>query len=230
MGISWLIRLFGKLFKLAIGLYGIMSLAMLAWTFLWPDPEDVATAPADAILCLGGGMDADGVLAQATLNRVTRCVALYDAGLAPIVIFTGGTPTPQSPSAGGQMGLYAQSLGLPASAIITEPRAQSTLQNALFSLALFPDPKRLIVVTEAFHLPRSWASVKWAAWESGMAQPSLSLVMSEDVRRDPATGKANVNILFRESIAIWFNGFRAIAYSVASKTDWTDAPPEDWLY
>ncbi|MDO6733215.1 YdcF family protein [Octadecabacter sp. 1_MG-2023] len=179
---------------------------------------------ADAIVCLGGGMSSNGTLGAPVLTRIERCVQLYEAGLAPVILFTGGTATPEGVTAGGQMGRYAVGLGLPVSAVVEEGRAQSTLQNALFSLGLIPEARSLIVVTEAFHLPRSWASFHWASWELNQSDVSVALVKSEDVRRDPITGSVNWNILFRESIAIWFNGLRATAYSISPHK------PLDWLH
>lgn len=219
-----IIRLGVGLLKWGIAAYLMLSVALLAWTFLWPDPELADIKPADAIICLGDGMLADGTLAAPVLTRLERCVQLYQAGLAPVIVFSGGTAAPNGPSAGGQMALYAIGLGLPDAAAMSEPRAQSMLQNALFSLDLIPDANRLIVVTEAFHLPRSWASFKWAAWELGLRDTSISLVKSENVRRDPVTGAVNWNILFRESLAIWFNGARALAFSVSPND------PIDWLH
>ena len=149
-----------------------MSLAMVCWTFLWPEPDLNTIVPADAIICLGGGMDVYGVLAEFTLNRVDRCAKLYRAGLAHVILFAGGTSTFDGPSAAGQMSRYAMAFGVPASAILTENRAHSTLQNALFSLPLIPNAAFLIVVTEAFHLPRSWISTKRAAWKLGAQPPA----------------------------------------------------------
>lgn len=229
MGIRPLARFFRRWIKRAFAAYAILSLAMLAWTFLWPAPDLDAIAPADAIICLGGGMDAQGVLAEPTLKRVERCAALYNAGLAPMVLFTGGTASPDGPSAAGQMGRYAETLGVPTSAILTEDRAQSTLQNALFSLPLIPDAASLIVVTEAFHLPRSWASIKWAAWELGTLSPAITLVKSQNVRLNP-NGHPNKNILVRESIALPFNALRAIAYTTAKQLGWSDSHIDGLLY
>ncbi|MBU2993329.1 YdcF family protein [Octadecabacter sp. B2R22] len=201
-----------------------MTAAMLAWTFLWPKSDMADLKQADAIVCLGGGMSSNGTLGAPVLTRIERCVQLYEAGLAPVILFTGGTATPEGVTAGGQMGRYAVGLGLPVSAVVEEGRAQSTLQNALFSLGLIPEARSLIVVTEAFHLPRSWASFHWASWELNQSDVSVALVKSEDVRRDPITGSVNWNILFRESIAIWFNGLRATAYSISPHK------PLDWLH
>lgn len=141
-----------------------------------------------------------------SLGRVDRCVDLYNAGLAPIVVFTGGVAR--------QMGLYAQSLGLPAGAVVEEGVAQSTLQNALFTLVLPDNMDMIILVTEAFHLPRSKASFRWAAWQLGIVQPEITLVMSQQVRRDPRGRHLSRGILWRESVAIWLIIARASAYSV----------------
>lgn len=45
---------------------------------------------------------------------------------------------------------------------------------------------------------------------------------------DPSTPKPDKNILFRESIAIWFYGIGAIAYSVATNTGLPKLPPVNW--
>ncbi len=217
-------RWVGWLAKLGAAAFVAMSLAMLAWTFLWPEPNVRGLKQADAIVCLGGGMAARGTLAEPGLKRVERCVQLYESGLAPVIVFTGGVAAPNGPSAGGQMGRFAQTLGLPEHAVIAEGRAQSTLQNALFTLDLIPEAAGIIVVSEAFHLPRSGASFKWAAWELGQTPPDIQLVMSQGVRRDPITGHVNWTILMRESLAIWFNGARAAAYSLSA------SKPVDWLH
>jgi uncharacterized SAM-binding protein YcdF (DUF218 family) len=218
------VRLAAWFLKWGFIAFVLMTLSMLAWTFLWPESNARTLKPADAIVCLGGGMSADGTLAAPTLTRVERCVQLFEAGLAPVIVFSGGLARPTGPSAGSQMGRFAMTLGLPENAVVKEGLAQSTLQNALFSLPLIPNAERIIIVTEAFHLPRSWASFRWARWELGHPVTSFTLVMSEDVRRDPITGDVRWNILRRESLAIWFNITRALAYSVAPHD------PVQWLH
>jgi uncharacterized SAM-binding protein YcdF (DUF218 family) len=224
MGIRRLVRFAGWLFRWGTAAFVVMTLSMLAWTFLWPESDVRALQPADAIVCMGGGMSANGTLSAPTLTRVERCVQLFDAGLAPVIIFSGGIARAIGPSAGAQMGRFAMTLGVPQDGVIVEGLAQSTLQNALFSLPLIPNADRIIIVTEAFHLPRSWASFRWAQWELGHPATSFTLVMSEDVRRNPLTGDVRWNMLVRESLAIWFNAVRAVVYSVAPHD------PVDWLH
>jgi len=219
-----LARLMWWPFRMFLYAYALMTVLMLAWTFLWPIPNPDTMRPADAIVCLGGGMDARGTLDQATLTRVDRCVQLYEAGLAPVVIFTGGTARPNGPSSGGQMARYAMTLGLPEGAAVIEAAAQSTLQNALFTLESLPDVRALILVTEAFHLPRSYASFRWAVWETGHHDLRLDLAASEPVRRDPVSDHVGWLILVRESLAIWFNLARATVFSISPD------PQVDWLH
>jgi len=202
---------------------------MLAWTFLWPERDAADLAPSDAIVCLGGGMAPDGTLAPAVLTRIERCVELFNADHAPLIIFSGGMAAPNGPSAGDQMLRYAASLGVPPSAMLSEGAAQSTLQNALFTLPMIPQATQITIVTEGFHLPRSWASFKWAAWELPTPAAKITLVMSEPVRRHP-DGAINWHILGRESLAIWFNAGRAVIYSGASIVGWAEEQRVDWLH
>lgn len=214
-----MVRGFGKLLKIGLFAYVSMTFVMLIWTLVWPTPSTESFKSADAIVCLGGGMSPNGTLAAPVLTRIERCVQLYEAERAPVVVFSGGTAAPNGPDAGSQMALYATSLGLPSTAVVVEGRAQSTLQNALFSLAEIPEARRIIVVTEAFHLPRSWASFKWASALLDIKDLDVSLAMSEKVRRDLNTGKIGWKILIRESFAIWFNLLRAVAFTVLPNSD-----------
>lgn len=218
-GLKRLVRIIAGLALLYVG----MTAALLIWTFTWAAPAPDAIAPADAIVCLGGGMAPDGTLAPPVLTRIDTCMRLYQAGLAPVVIFTGGTARANGSNAGTQMARYAATLGLPDDASLIEGRAQSTLQNAVFSYPLLPAADHLILVTEAFHLPRSFASFKWAAWEAGLPSPRITLAMSEQVRRD-RHNRPNWRILLRESLAIWFNLGRAVVYSAHPD------PDVNWLH
>lgn len=215
--------LLARLFKWGIAAFVLMTFAMLAWTFLWPD-RDVATLdPADAILCLGGDMAADGTLGPAAIARVDRCVEGWRAGRAPLVLFTGAGGRANGPTEAAQMARYGRENGLPDAAILVETASDSTLQNALFSLPLLPDATDIIIVTEAFHLPRSAASFHWAAWSQGRPL-TTTLIPSEPVRRNAQSGRIEWRMLTRESLAIWFNLARAAVYTVAP------APSIDWLH
>lgn len=194
-----------RLIYWGVGLYAATFLFISAFTYLWTNPEN--PEPADAIVCLGAGMDPDGTLHATAIKRVQTCAELYAAGVAPRVHFTGGRAVVDGPAAGTQMAKLAQSLGVPETAATTENASLSTLQNALYSQPMLSDTQRIILVTEAFHLPRSVASF-------GVFGPQdIDVFMSEPIRLD-ADGGWDWRMIRREVAAIWFNALRAGAWYV----------------
>jgi uncharacterized SAM-binding protein YcdF (DUF218 family) len=124
-------------------------------------------------------------------------VALWRAGVAPRILFSGGGPNRAAPEAAA-MRAYALEAGVPADAIETEERSRSTLQNARFSadrLGGFPD--RIVLVTDGFHLPRAWASFRWAGARE------IDLVRAPGFDRVGWDGWRYH--LQRETLAWWFN-------------------------
>ncbi len=110
---------------------------------------DVSRNPgkADAIVVLGG----EG----ARYMRTRHAIDLFDAGLAPKVVFSGGSLlnagiacSSTEMSAGA-----AEKLGLPSAAIVLSPEAQSTFDEGgnLRTLAKELGWHSLIVVTDRFH-------------------------------------------------------------------------------
>ncbi len=186
---------------------GIAVLALTATgivIFAVMHPEH--TPKGDVIVVLGAGMDADGTLHRSTINRVERGAALFNAGAAARMHFSGGRAVPDGPGAGDMMAQLAVSLGVPADAITTENGSLSTLQNALFSKPYLNTNDRLILVTEGFHLPRAAASFWW------MGMRDLHIVHSTRLRRE-ANGSINLRMIGRETAAVWFNLGRAIMWS-----------------
>ncbi len=183
--------------------YGLTFLAISAVTYLWMNsshPED-----ADVIVCLGAGMDPDGTLHPPAILRARTCAHLYEAGVAPRIHFTGGRAAPTGPSAAEQMALLAKAMHVPESAITRENNSQSTLQNAYYSQPMLADADRIIIVTEAFHLPRSAATFRF------FGPQDVDLYMSAPIRLQD-DGTWQWSMIFRESAAIWFNALRAGAW------------------
>jgi uncharacterized SAM-binding protein YcdF (DUF218 family) len=86
-------------------------------------------APAAAIVCLGSGVD-DGLPSSTGWHRIRTSVRLFQDGFAPVVVFSGG---PLAQGGGRSVAeIYAESarlIGLPASAIVIEPRARNTADH-----------------------------------------------------------------------------------------------------
>jgi len=204
-----------------ITVLGLFSVGVVvAWSYLWPNQDIASLKPANAIVCLGGGVEPSGELHSGTKHRARTCAALYQAGVAPVVIFTGGNSS-GGPSAGEGMANIAIDMGLPPSAVIWEGASQSTLQNALYTLPILEQSDNLILVTHAFHLPRSWMSFRWA----GATEMTLFAAKENGASGDIA--QTSIEYLLREAVAIWFNLGRATLWSVASLMG---EPSDDWLY
>lgn len=193
---------------ITLGLFTFAAVCL--WTLLWPTTDGANTRPADVIICLGSGYDIDGRVDKAGQKRAKKCTDLYLKGVAPRIIFTGGSVDPTLQPFGDAMMAYAISLGIDPAHVSSETLSQSTLHNALFSMPLIAQGDRIVLVSEAFHLPRSWASFKWSGADE------IILVASERLRRDPLTDQPHYLMLVREVAAIWFNLARATIWSAAS--------------
>lgn len=110
----------------------------------------------DAIIVLGTPADSDGNPTPEQLDRVTEGVREYQRGVAPRLIMTGGAAHNNFVEA-DVMAHVAQAQGVPLTAILTEPRAQDTIQNACFSNRILQSHNwhSAEVVSSKAHLPRA---------------------------------------------------------------------------
>jgi uncharacterized SAM-binding protein YcdF (DUF218 family) len=194
-------RLIRALARLAAGLALLLALTagVVALHALWlvhlAGPPDQA----GAIIVLGGGVYRDGSPGPDTLARTRHGVALYEAGLAPHLHFTGGHRNPDVPGTGQGMRAAALAAGVPAAATTAESESRSTLENALLSReALGPRADApVILVSDGYHLARAWASFRWTGYRP--VALSAATAFGEGTLRSRA---ARVG---REALAWWFN-------------------------
>jgi len=111
-----------------------------------------ASGTFDAIVVAGCHTRPDGVAGPALTRRTRHAVRLWQRGVAPRIVITGG------PSHGGHTeaaagGRYAQALGVPESALVLEGRSTSTEENADFAAKLLPGAK-VLVVSDPYHVFR----------------------------------------------------------------------------
>ena len=213
-----------RLLLAGVALYALTVLAIAGFAALWgfPDPENME--PVDVIVVLGAGMDADGTLHRSTTLRVERGVALYRMGAAPRLHFTGGEGRPGGPSAGEGMARMAVEMGVPEEAVSWEGLSKSTLQNALFSQPMLADARSLRLVTEGFHLPRSWLAFRWAG------DQELRLSFSERFRSEsPSARFPGLTLVLREALAFWFNLARMALYALGGLVGVDPATRAAWL-
>ena len=141
--------------------------AALIGTALYVALYDGSETPpeAEAIVVVAGESGKNGGLGPETQARVQRAAQLYEEGLAPRVILTGGSATSNEPVAEA-MKTVALSAGVPEDAITVEDTARSTLQNAMF-VAAFDDLAQeapILLVPHRYHLPRANAAFRWAGF------------------------------------------------------------------
>lgn len=120
---------------------------------------------ADAIVILGGvTRPGDYPRPMAELNeagdRLLYGAALYDRGVAPLILVSGGGAMWQGPEQVPEaviMAAILAQMGVPADAIQQERLSLNTAQNAAESLALLEElgAQRAILVTSALHMPRA---------------------------------------------------------------------------
>jgi len=119
--------------------------------------------PADAILVLGGG---DG-------SRQDRAIALYNEGLAPLVISSGEAPLlPDFKRPFAELGAdYMIARGVPAEGILLLSDTTSTYEEAVNSLKLARERgfTSLLVVSDHYHLGRSSLAFRHVYRGSGIS-------------------------------------------------------------
>jgi uncharacterized SAM-binding protein YcdF (DUF218 family) len=138
----------GTGFVVLVFLWGVLARALAP-------TGNTAQTRFDAIIILGAGLDRDGNPDPALLSRITEGVREYERAIAPRLIVTGGEQ--HGFIQANVMARVAQAQGVPASAILVEPRAENTIQNACFSARIMKQHgwNSAEVVTSASHLPRA---------------------------------------------------------------------------
>ena len=149
---SWIFRVV----SIAIAVLVIASLGWSAWVYAQIDQfaaRDQA-GPADAIAVFGAA-EYDGRPSPVFRARLDHAAALYNRGIAPLIIALGGDGGDQF-SEGGVGREYLMSIGVPESAIIAETESRSTAEAAhrLAAIARTNSFRRLVVVCDDTHLFR----------------------------------------------------------------------------
>ena len=174
--------------------------------------EQQPLKPADAIVVLGGGIDAKtGALSFKTEERVRTGAKLYLADhLAPVIVVTGGkvgnNPYAEAPA----MSELLQKLGVVENNILQDDEAQNTLENAANVVALGKKLgwRNIIVVTSDFHTSRACTFFRRADAPPVICRAAdRSLVKQESFGRRLQSTKA----VLREYVAntyYWLTGKR----------------------
>lgn len=198
----------------ALALVGALKLYVL--TFVQPP----VSGPVAAVVVLSAGPindTKDGRTSVRTRTGVDVYKQLKADGQSPKLVLAGGQEHyERRPKAVG-MAEIALEEGVPEADILIEDRSRSTLQNAMFSYALIEKDagSAVAIVTDRFHMPRSWASFKWAG-------DGPVILVSAERPEEPV----DWDNLFREAPKWPLNFARAVAFSVLDAFGW---PEEDLI-
>ncbi|WP_263354275.1 YdcF family protein [Acidicapsa acidisoli] len=116
--------------------------------------EDHA-APAD-VICVFGAAEYAGRPSPVLRARLDHALALYEHGIAPVVLTLGGS-APGDAFSEGQVGqAYLMANGVPEKAIIAETQSRSTEEQArrIVAIARANGYRRVVIVSDPAHLFR----------------------------------------------------------------------------
>lgn len=157
-----------------------MAAGLLTWAALerqFAPAGNTAAERFDAIIVLGSPADRDGNPTPDQLARVTEAVHEYERGVAPRIIMTGG-PVVNSFVEAQIMARTAEAQGIPESAVVIEPSARDTIQNARFAARIMQNHgwTSAEVISSASRLPRaalifSRLPIKWRTHAAPPLEP-----------------------------------------------------------
>ena len=118
--------------------------------------QNAAATHFDTLLVLGYPANSDGTPSPEQRERVLEAIREYRAGVAPTIIMSGG-PAHNRFIEAHVMAVFANSMGIPRSAIIEEPQAENTIQNIYYSSLIMQRHswRSAEVVSSPAHLGRS---------------------------------------------------------------------------
>jgi uncharacterized SAM-binding protein YcdF (DUF218 family) len=105
-------------------------------------------------IVLGAAVWTGGVASPTLRRRAETAAALYLAGKVDGIVATGGIGV-YPPSEAEVLRDLLTARGVPDGAVILETRSRSTMENIAFAAALLPEGSRLVLVSDAWHLPRA---------------------------------------------------------------------------
>jgi len=145
---------------LLLYLFAVSLLSALGWcVWVYIQIEHYAyedqAAPAD-VICVFGAAEYAGRPSPVLRARLDHALALYEHGIAPVVLTLGGS-APGDAFSEGQVGLaYLEANGVPEKAIIAETKSRDTEEQAqrIVDIAQANGYKRVVIVSDPTHLFR----------------------------------------------------------------------------
>jgi uncharacterized SAM-binding protein YcdF (DUF218 family) len=145
-----------KLFRwLTILVLGLLALWLIAALILVINGLRERVEPADLAVVLGTEVYLNGEPSPQLKARLDRAIELFRQHLFPQIVVSGGIEQNGTDETLA-MRQYLMRQGVPAEAILLDPRGSDTMDTAENTVALMNQHgwKRIIVISQYFHLPR----------------------------------------------------------------------------
>jgi uncharacterized SAM-binding protein YcdF (DUF218 family) len=178
-----------------VGYFGVTFLQVRAAS------HQDAAAPADAIVVLGAAQY-DGEPSGALRGRLDHADELWEKGVAPVIVVTGGNQPGDRTTEGLTGFTYLRQLGVPESALLVEVSARSTLESLSASQLILTQRglRTAVLVSDPYHNLRL----------RGMAD-ELDFPATVSPTRAHSDGQS----LLRETVAVGFG--RIVGYDRLSR-------------
>lgn len=141
--------------------------------------------PSDVIVVLGSGLRRDNSPGPSLYRRTSKAAELYQQGIAPNIICTGGFAAGHTRSEASACAELLIGYGVPAQAITLEERSRSTLENAAYTREIMDADgwQTAVVVSDGYHLLRAgWifqqAGINAVTSPADTDPPAYSLLVS----------------------------------------------------
>jgi uncharacterized SAM-binding protein YcdF (DUF218 family) len=133
------------------------AVLLIAWTSfrIWEVGQRDDQRPADAIVVLGAAQY-NGRLSAILKSRLDHAIGLYEAGLAPYLVVSGGKAAGDTTTEAASARAYALQHGIPADRILGEDRGRTTLESLRGVAAVMHDHDlaSAIFVSDRSHMLR----------------------------------------------------------------------------
>jgi uncharacterized SAM-binding protein YcdF (DUF218 family) len=168
----------------------VLAVAYVSVTFIqvWQASRRDEAAPAQAIIVLGAAQY-DGVPSPVLANRLDHAVELFEAGIAPLVVVTGGKQEGDRFTEAEAGARYLEAHGVPGGAIERETTGGSSWES-LASAARFlraDGITEVVLVSDPYHAMR----IDGIAAELGL-----------DATVSPSDGSSSLADFAKETIAV----------------------------
>jgi uncharacterized SAM-binding protein YcdF (DUF218 family) len=192
----------------AVGLLGLFVVGSLYYLFslfqVWRSARSDEARPADAIVVLGAAQY-DGRPSPVLAARLDHALALWQQGLAPRIVVTGGKQEGDRYTEATAAAEYLIARGVPDASILREVQGTSTWESLAATARILRNRglERVLVVSDPYHSLRARETARELGLDAH-ASPTLT---------SPVDGWAEWKRMFREAAGVGvarFIGYRRL--------------------